>query len=292
MAKTYNDLYMDARRALRQAGIEAYNLEARLLTAYASDRSAEKLLQSLGLYAMDTTEIRLQQLLARRIAGEPVAYIIGEWEFYGLNFLVTRDVLIPRSDTETLVDTALAILRHREQEVRVLDLCCGSGCIGCALAYELPGSHITMLDISEAAVRVSRENVLRNNLSPRVTCMAMDVLQPPPPLLGTFDAITCNPPYIAAWEIPTLDASVRDYEPLSALDGGADGYDFYNSVIPGWKHLLRDNGAFILEVGEGQAQHVAGLLSQNGFIGVQSIPDTSGTPRVVFGRKDTEHIMR
>ena len=140
MPKTYNDLYLATRTALKNAGVEAYALEARLLVAYAVGKTKEEFVRDLRLYTSDENEQKIEALLQRRIAGEPLAYLIGEWEFHGLPIVVTPDVLIPRMDTEVLVDAALRVLVGRKMNARILDLCSGSGCIGCALAHELPAA--------------------------------------------------------------------------------------------------------------------------------------------------------
>ncbi len=151
MPKTYNDLYLATRTALKSAGVEAYALEARLLVAYAVGKTKEEFVRDLRLYTSDENEQKIAALLQRRIAGEPLAYLIGEWEFHGLPIVVTPDVLIPRMDTEVLVDAALRVLVGRKMNARILDLCSGSGCIGCALAHELPAARVVMVDISEEA---------------------------------------------------------------------------------------------------------------------------------------------
>ena len=217
MPKTYNDLYLATRTALKSAGVEAYALEARLLVAYAVGKTKEEFVRDLRLYTSDENEQKIHALLQRRIAGEPLAYLIGEWEFHGLPIVVTPDVLIPRMDTEVLVDAALQVLVGRKMNARILDLCSGSGCIGCALAHELPAARVVMVDISDAALAVSKEN-LRRNRQNRTICLKADALEKPPMSIGTFDIIVSNPPYVASMDILTLDSSVRDYEPLGALD--------------------------------------------------------------------------
>ncbi|MCI5754437.1 MAG: peptide chain release factor N(5)-glutamine methyltransferase [Clostridiales bacterium] len=283
MVKTYNDLYIRIRRALRAAGVEASSLEARLLLAHAAGKTVEKLLQDMCLYCTDTVEADAAALLRRRLAGEPVAYITGSWEFYGMPLEINEHVLIPRADTEVLVEKALDKFIGRDMSPRVLDLCSGSGCIGCAIARELPASRVVMLDISDKAISLSRRNVLHNKLTPRVTCIQMDVRSAPPVGLGTFDLIVSNPPYIPSAEMPELDASVRDYEPHTALDGGRDGLDFYHAILGGWQRLLRPGGWMFFEVGEDQAEHVSLLMRAKGFRQIEQIPDTRGVLRVVDG---------
>ena len=287
MARTYNEMTMDARRRLRETGMEEYSLEARRLVAYAAECSEAELLARANLYSGEKTEERLEDALSRRIAGEPLAYICSEWEFYGRRMTVTPDVLIPRIDTEVLVSTALEFLRTME-DPRILDLCCGSGCIGCVLGAELPSARLVLADVSPGALSVARQNVNRHDLGARIVCLEADALLPPAVRMHDFDMIVSNPPYIAEAELAALDPSVRDWEPHIALDGGEDGLKFYRSIIRDWKSVLRDNGVLILEVGEGEASPVQALLQEAGFSGIGSVQDTVGTERVVFGLKNPE----
>ena len=284
MPITYSNLYINIRKRLRDAGVEAYSLEARLLVAHAAGKTPAKLLQDMSLYTSDAVAAVAEAYLNRRLAGEPLAYITGSWEFYGLPMNISPDVLIPRSDTEVLVDTALELLHGRSQDARILDLCTGSGCIGIALAQKLPASRAVLVDNSPAALRMAKQNVQLNGLSGRVICIESDIFQPPPVRLGSFDIIMCNPPYIESDEIPTLDGSVKDYEPLSALDGGADGLMFYREVLGRWKKLLRPGGYVVFEIGETQADEVSRLMWLSGFKGVEVVSDTAGLDRVVYGR--------
>ena len=240
--RTYNELYMDARTRLRQAGVEAFNLEARILVAQAAGKTTEELLKDLNLYSSPAVEEAVYTNIQRRLAGEPVAYITGAWEFYGLPMVVTPDVLIPRMDTEVLVDAAKALLTGRKMDARILDLCCGSGCIACALAHEFPAAKLVAVDISASALEVCRKNIALNSLSSHVLTLPGDALTSPPMSIGKFDMIVSNPPYIASREIMELDPSVRDYEPIWALDGGKDGLKFYKGIIYFWKSLLRPGG--------------------------------------------------
>ncbi len=287
MARTYNELYLDMRRQLRDAGVEDFALEARRLLSQAAGYSDAELIARFYLYANDETEQCAADLLRRRISGEPLAYIAGSWDFYGMKILVNPSVLIPRIDTEALVFTALGLLRG-VSEPRILDLCCGSGCIGAALAHELPNARVYLADISPEALSVARKNVALHHLGNRCVCMDADALSPPPLRMSGFDMIACNPPYIPAAELETLDRSVRDYEPILALDGGEDGLIFYRAVLEHWKSVLKDDGILIFEVGEGQAQPVRQLLIEAGFGSLGSALDTIGVERVVYGRKKKE----
>lgn len=286
MAKTYNDLYLDARRTLRAHGVEAAQLEARELVAYAAGKSREQFYRDLPLYAGDYAEKRVAELMARRLAGEPVAYIIGEWEFYGLTLDISSEVLVPRTDTEVLAQLAMDFVEPLPEGTRVLDLCAGSGCVGLAIAAACPNTRVTLGDISDGALRVCRQNVRRNELSARVTCMNVNALEPPIPNLWDFDLVVSNPPYIRRAELAELDHSVRAYEPMLALDGGEDGLEFYRAIASKWRGALRLGGKLMFEVGYDQADAVEKILMVNGFVGIKSFQDTRGIWRVVEGTVD------
>ena len=286
--RTYNELYMDARTRLRQAGVEAFNLEARILVAQAAGKTTEELLKDLNLYSSPAVEEAVCTNIRRRLDGEPVAYITGTWEFYGLPMVVTPDVLIPRMDTEVLVDAAKALLTGRKMDARILDLCCGSGCIACALAHEFPAAKLVAVDISASALEVCRKNIALNRLSSHVLTLPGDALNTPPMSIGKFDMIVSNPPYIASREIMALDPSVRDYEPIWALDGGKDGLKFYKGIIKYWKSLLRPGGYLLFEVGDDQAEAVKDMILSAGFLGADTAKDTLGVERVVIGKMSTQ----
>ena len=256
MAVTYNDLTLDIRRSLRQAGIEAATLEAR-------------------------------ELVDRHLAGEPVAYLIGEWEFYGLPLDISRDVLIPRPDTEVLAQQAIDYVRGLG-ECRVLDLCAGSGCIGLAAASQAPKARVVLGEWSDGALKICRQNIRRNGLSGRVVPMQADALEKPEKSLGDFQCIVSNPPYIPHDDIAGLDTSVKDYEPHLALDGGEDGLDFYQTISGKWKDALVPGGRLYFEVGIGQADSVLRIMRAQGFGDIQVVKDLHGIPRVVFGTLCTE----
>ena len=282
--KTYNELYIATRNTLKHSGIEAYAVEARILVACAAGKSVNELLRDLNLYTTPQVEQTVTDYTARRLRGEPVAYITGLWEFYGLPIRVTPDVLIPRPETELLVDIAKEVLTGYKMDARVLDLCCGSGCITCAIGHEMPATKLAAVDLSASALEVCRSNLSLNRLSSRVIVMQADATSSPPLGIGTFDLIVSNPPYVQSAEIQTLDGSVKDYEPIWALDGGKDGLRFYKSIIKYWKSLLREDGVLIFEVGEGQADDVADMLMAAGFDSCSVRKDARGVERAVFGR--------
>ena len=282
MAITYNDLYLEIRRQLRAADSGDPTLESRELVAFACGKTKEELLRDSRLYVTPEVEARVRALVQRHLDGEPTAYLIGEWEFYGLPLDISRDVLIPRPDTEVLAGLAIDFVKT-QGACRVLDLCAGSGCIGLAVASQCPESRVVLGELSEGALRICRQNIRRNGLSGRVVPMQMDALAPPPAQLGEFRCLVSNPPYIPAGDIPGLDPSVRDFEPHMALDGGEDGLDFYRNLAGEWKNALSVGGKIFLEVGIGQADDVLRLLRTQGFGDLEITKDLNGIPRVVHG---------
>jgi len=287
MPKTYNDVFLHVRKKLKAANIEGYSLEARLLVSSAANKTKEEFARDMGLYVNPGFEAKVDELLTRRLTGEPLAYIIGSWEFYGIPLNVNRDVLIPRIDTEVLVSQAIAMAKRLPAGSRVLDLCCGSGCVGLAIAKNLPQVKVVMGDVSPEAMKVSRSNVVLNKLTSRVTCAVVDARRSPPySLLGEFDLIVCNPPYIATGDISWLDDTVRNHEPTLALDGGTDGLEFYKVIIAEWKKILKPEGALLFECGHDQAADVADILITNGLTRIIKVKDTLGIDRVVVGQFD------
>ena len=282
MAITYNDLYLDVRQRLRESGVEASTLEARELVCFGTGKSREELQRDSRLYASPEREAQVRRLVERRMAGEPVAYLIGEWEFYGLPLDISQDVLIPRADTEVLAEQAIAYIQTLG-ECRVLDLCAGSGCVGLAIASQAPQARVVLGEIDDSALKICRQNIRRNSLSARVMPIQMDAREKPARSLGEFQCIVSNPPYIPTGDIAGLEASVRDYEPHMALDGGADGMDFYRSIAEQWKEALTPGGRIYFEVGIGQADAVLRLMRSQGFGDLQIIKDHHKIPRVVLG---------
>lgn len=282
MAITYNDLYLDVRRQLRESGVEASTREARELVCFGTGKSREELARDSRLYASPEREAQVRRLVERRMAGEPVAYLIGEWEFYGLPLDISQDVLIPRADTEVLAEQAIAYIQTLG-DCRVLDLCAGSGCLGLAIASRCPQARVVLGDINDNALKICRQNIRRNNLSARVMPVQADAREKPARSLGEFQCIVSNPPYIPTGDIAGLEPSVRDYEPHMALDGGADGLDFYRSITRDWREALVPGGRLYFEVGLGQADPVLRLMRSQGFGDLQIIKDHHKIPRVVLG---------
>ena len=287
MAITYNNLYLDLRQRFHKAGMADPTLEARELVCCAAGKSREELSRDGRLYVPAAVEQQVERLAQRHLAGEPVAYLIGEWEFYGLPLDISESELIPRPDTEVLVEQVLSRLQS-VSEPRILDLCAGSGCVGLALAKHLPGRRVVLGELDEGALRICRQNIRRNDLTGRVVSLQMNALEKPPAHLGEFDAIVSNPPYIPDGDIAGLDVSVRDYEPHLALRGGEDGLDFYRAICAQWRTALRADGRLLFEVGIGQADDVLRIMRSCGFGDVEITPDLNGIPRVVSGILCTE----
>jgi len=282
--ETYNDIYLRVRKTLKAAGIEASEFEAKYIVAHSAGRTREQLLAMNKVFATDPeVKRKIESSLERRLNGEPLAYVLGEWEFYGLPIKVNEHVLIPRIDTEVLARETINLLNRKLWQTRILDLCTGSGCIGLAVAANVPSCRIVMIDSSEKALAVCRTNMLNTNLSRHITAMDADILVKPPAILGEFDVIVSNPPYIPTGDIETLDSSVKDYEPLMALDGGEDGLDYYHAIAENWRKLLKPGGHMALECGEGQAAAVRYILKQNGFSDLKTYKDTLGIERVITG---------
>jgi release factor glutamine methyltransferase len=224
-------------------------------------------------------------LIARRLAHEPIQYITGEQEFYSLPFRVTPAVLIPRPETEHIVETVLAELRPRDQSgdsLRIVDVGTGSGAIAVALAVHLPRAQITALDISPAALEVAAANAERNGVAGRIRFLQSDLLSG---VSGepAFDVVVSNPPYVPNSDRSTLHPQVRDHEPSGALFAGPDGLDIYHRLIPQARAALAPNGLLALEIGFGQRNAIAALLAD--WSELRFVEDLQHTPRVALARK-------
>jgi release factor glutamine methyltransferase len=290
--KTYSELYLDARRALMSMEDQqtASHL-ARNLLCYVSGKSHESVIVDRDKYASEAVSEELDKLVQRILQEEPLAYVLGEWSFYGMNLHVNPSVLIPRDDTCAVTALAIKKALFLEQSPRILDLCTGSGCIGLAIASRVKDARVTLADISKDALSVARKNAMRLKLSGRVFCYQADALQPAPGFLGKFDMIVSNPPYITSAEMEQLPKSVRDYEPHLALHGGDDGLLFYRQIIKNYCDALKPGGFLCFEFGMDQGDDVCSLLEANGFTVVERVNDFNGIERAVMAQyagKDEE----
>lgn len=288
MTITYHDLFATIRKALQAAGVEAAQLETREILCVASGKTGEELYRDFSLYTTDAIAERSLALLARREKGEPIAYLVGEWSFCGLPFDVSPAALIPRVDTEMLAQLAVNRLEAVPGHSRVLDLCAGTGCVGLTAAAQVKTARAVLVDLSDGALDLCKRNIRRHRLTGRAVYLKGDALQPPSHALGQFDVLVCNPPYIATGDLDGLDPSVKDFEPLMALDGGEDGLDFYRAVTTLWKPAIKPGGQLLYEVGIGQAEDVAWLLVRAGYENIRITRDTGGIDRVVEGQRPLE----
>jgi len=282
--ETYNDIYLKVRKTLKNAKIENSEFEAKQIVAHCAGRACVDLMALSKIFATDPKiRKKIDESLERRISGEPLAYVLGEWDFYGITLIVNEHVLIPRIDTEVLARETINLLNRKVWQTRLLDLCAGSGCIGLAVAANVPNCRIVMIDSSEKALAVCRKNMLKTNLSRHITAMDADILKKPPTILGEFDVIVSNPPYIPTEDIERLTEAVKDYEPRIALDGGEDGLDYYRAIAENWRGLLKKGGHLAFECGIQQSPAVRYIMKQNGFGDIKTYKDTLGIERVVTG---------
>jgi release factor glutamine methyltransferase len=278
-----------ARRALaaqlRSAQLEEAELDARILLGAALGLDLTGLVAQAARLLAEAETSRLAQYAGRRIAGEPVARILGSREFWGLPFRLSEATLVPRPDTETVVELALEIFRERQasHQLRIVDIGTGSGAILLALLHDIPGAFGVGTDLSLTALKTARDNAAALGLADRASFVACSYAAA---LRGPFDLVVSNPPYIPSAEIPKLSIEVREHDPHLALDGGNDGYDAYRALIPQAAERLAPGGALIVEAGQGQARNIETLMAAAALM-VDRPPkaDLAGIPRAVSARK-------
>jgi release factor glutamine methyltransferase len=268
------------------AAIDSPELDARLLVGAVLGLDLTGIVTAANRLLTPDQSIRLEKFARRRVAGEPVARILSIKEFWGLPLKLSAETLVPRPDTETLVELALELLRANaapNRPRRIADLGTGSGAILLALLRELPDASGVGTDISVAALQTAEANATRLGLADRATFIVCDYAAG---LDGPFDLIVSNPPYIRSADIASLAVEVRDHDPRRALDGGADGLDAYRTLIPQAARLLAAGGALVVEAGQGQSGQIEGLMTTEGLT-PESAPkaDLAGIPRAVAGRK-------
>lgn len=290
MVKTFAELYMESRRAIAtKEDNETASLYARNLLCHVTGKKPEQLVADMQSYVQEEICEKMSALVLRVLSGEPLAYVLGEWDFHGMTFHVDKNVLIPRDDTCAVTDLAIRKAMFLDASPRILDLCTGSGCIGIAIACRVKDARVTLADISREAIAVAKKNISAHKLSGRVSSVVADALSDPPTFLGKFDLIVSNPPYITTEEMDTLDRSVRKFEPLIALHGGEDGLDFYRSIAKNYAQALKPSGYLCFEFGMGQGPAVREILASNGFTILESSRDYNNIERAViaqFGRKE------
>ncbi len=271
---------------LKKRGVSTSRLDAELIVAQALGIDRIKVLVE-GARTLSGSELEsIRALVKRRRAFEPMAYLRGVREFYGRPFRVDRRVLVPRPDTETLVDVALSRLRGHELGARVLDLCTGSGCVAITLKCERPTLTVDATDLSSDAIAVARDNAQRLGAVWNVSFRVGDLFAPLD-ASRPYDLIVANPPYIATGEIPSLQPDIKDHEPMLALDGGTDGLSLVRRIAEESPRHLRRGGALALELGAGEAAAAREILEKRGFSDIAVARDYGGIERVISGLHTT-----
>ena len=268
---------------LAKKGVESPRLQIELLLSHVLKLPRLRLYLNFERALTDVELTVLRELVKRRAAREPLQHLVGSTSFCGLEIAVSRDALIPRPETELLVEHALKFLATVPKPT-VLDFGTGSGCLAVTLAVQCPPATLHALDISDAALALARQNAARHQVAERVTFHLGDGFAALPGGLK-FDLIVSNPPYIASAEIETLEPEVRDFDPRLALDGGADGLDFYRRLAAGAADFLTPGSQFMLEFGDGQAEAVEKILSAQNWIVEAVIADYSGRNRMIIARR-------
>lgn len=286
--KTIKEAIFKAKKELKENGVSEYSIDAEIFMMKTVNMKKSQMIAHDDHMLSDDEEKQFLSMIEKRKQGIPSQYIIGKCEFMGYEFFVDENVLIPRNDTEVLVET---VIEYAEKEgfKTVLDMCTGSGCIGISLS--LNGiEKVTISDISKGALSIAKKNAEYNNAK-NITIIESDVFESFSDDM-VFDCIVSNPPYIRTDVIPTLMKEVRDNEPMNALDGGEDGLYFYRKITKESRKYLKDNGYLFFEIGYDQSDDLHKIMSENSFSGIQTIKDYTGNDRVVFGfkRRDTDVV--
>lgn len=282
---THRELYNRTRNALSQIETQqTASLIARDLVCTFSGQTPEQMLSALEYGADSAVVSKVEDGVRRLLNDEPLAYILGEWEFYGLKLFVSPDVLIPRDDTCAVAELAINRTLFLEKDPRILDLCCGSGCIGLAVASRVKDARVTLADISKEALAVAKKNIAQNKLGGRMSIFQVDARKKAPNFLGKFDMIVSNPPYITGEEMKQLPRSVDAFEPHLALYGGEDGLDFYRAILANFTPALKPGGCVCFEFGMGQGDAVCRLLEENDYTVLERKRDYNDRERAVLAQ--------
>ena len=287
MVKTISELYLEARRALlTQEQPQDASLMARNLLCHITGMTQEQVLSQREMYVNESVCEQMYAAVRRLMDGEPLAYVLGRWEFYGLDLIVTPDVLIPRDDTCAVAALAIQQSLFLDTKPRILDLCTGSGCIGLAIASRVKDAKVTLADLSTDALAVAKQNIVLHHLTSRVSCVKVNALEAPPTFLGKFDLIVSNPPYITTRDMLTLPHSVAGFEPRMALHGGDDGLKFYRAIASNYANVLKPGGYLCFEFGDEQGDDVCAILKTNGYTIIERVKDYNDRERAVIARYD------
>ena len=282
---THRELYNRTRNALSQIETQqTASLIARDLICTFSGQTPEQMLSALEYGADPAVVSKVEDGVRRLLNDEPLAYILGEWEFYGLKLFVSPDVLIPRDDTCAVAELTINRSLFLEKDPRILDLCCGSGCIGLAVASRVKDARVTLADISKEALAVAKKNIAQNKLGGRMSIFQVDARKKAPNFLGKFDMIVSNPPYITGEEMKQLPRSVDAFEPHLALYGGEDGLDFYRAILANFTPALKPGGCVCFEFGMGQGDAVCRLLEENDYSVLERKRDYNDRERAVLAQ--------
>jgi len=285
---TIAEAIYQAAQKLSGAGIANARLDAEVLLSYILEKDRAWLITH-NNDSLDNENHKLfEGAIERRSRREPLQYITGKQEFWGLEFTVTHDVLIPRPETELVVETAIKILRDTGKQATIVDLCTGSGCVAISLAKELTNARIFAVDTSSQALAVARENAQMHGVSARIRFLEGDLYAPLEELdiRGRVDVITANPPYIRSDDLPMLQPEVRDYEPELALRAGPDGTEVQHRIVESAPGFLKKNGVLIMEMGMGQAGALRTMAENTGpYAAIETYKDLAGIERVIVAHK-------
>jgi len=280
-APTAANRLRDSTVKLADAGIDSPRLNAEVLLATSYGCSRAALLTRLQEPVAANVDLRFENLLARRLSREPLQYIVGSTELWSLDFDVTPDVLIPRPETERLIELALSLVRSERDRTRSRTICdvgTGSGCIAIALAHELPAAQVTALDVSASALRIAAANAMRNDVADRIRFVASDLFAAVDD--QRFDIVVSNPPYVSTSELDSAQPELA-YEPRAALDGGADGLDIIRRLLQAVPQYLASGGWALVEIGCDQADAVVAMTRGAGACAAEVWNDYAGLPRVL-----------
>lgn len=291
MVKKRAEVYQEIRRTLLpREGAQSAGMIARELICFVTEMRPERLLADMDAPMDEKQYLTVCRMTQRILSGEPLAYVLGQWDFYGMTLEVDPRVLIPRDDTCAVTELAIQQGIFLKDNPRILDICTGSGCIGIAVASRVKDAKVTLADLSRDALAVAKRNVAAQKLTGRVSCVQADAMKEPGSFLGKFDMIVSNPPYVTEQEMTELPASVKDYEPHMALYGGTDGLDFYRSICRNYRKALKPGGYLCFEFGMGQGDDVCRILTENGFTVLERTKDYHEIERAVLARYTEEGI--
>ncbi len=289
---TVTQAYFWASKILSSNDIPAPYAEAEYLLAHALKCDKKDIIINHDRVLINNEVGLFKELIDRRLKREPSQHIIGEEEFWGLSFKVTKDVLIPRPETQLLIKEALNEAKKQDgpedRSRRIIDLCTGSGCIAVCMAVELPESKVYAIDISDKALLVAGENAKKHGVDKRITFLEGDLLNPMEPLglKGKIDLFLSNPPYVSKKMMEVLQPEIELYEPMLAVEGGEDGFDYYRRIIPEAAQYLKPGGYLILEIGYGQRDGTISLIEQEKvFKGIEVKKDFAEIDRVVKAQR-------